>query len=34
MRSCFVAMGERKEEVRIERGLKEGGVFDPPYRKA
>jgi len=27
-------MGERKEEVRIEIGLKEGGVFDPPYRKA
>jgi len=27
-------MGERKENVRIERGLKEGGVFDPPCGEA
>jgi hypothetical protein len=24
---------ERNEEVKIERGLKEGGVFDPPCEK-
>jgi hypothetical protein len=29
-----LAMEERKEEVRIEGGLKEGGVFDPPYGEA
>jgi hypothetical protein len=34
MRSCFLAIGsEWNEEVKIERGLKEGGVFDPLCEK-
>jgi hypothetical protein len=31
----FLGHGEeRKEEVRIERDLKKGGVFDPPCEEA